>query len=325
MMYINSFLTELSKKIDTVGEQLKEFESKMDKINNVKNILTLKTLKDIDSLTGEDLVLLSKDDFLEILETFKVDNAEETLKIFFNASVALKVNQKLISDGEVDVSEKDITNYIKWLEGQVRFIKEYINDFNLNNKEYYNSLKISDSLYKKYIGYFKNNKLIKPIYNIEEFNEVIKKSGIITSDKWQLLKYVGEKNIEFQKKNEANKKEVIEYSDEEIISFVEAILIREKKLIESITDDLINTSLEMLDYDEEEIKDKGITESDITLYQKVPIVDTMNKMYLETKEMLKEELDEDAFKIEKNLKQLLSLVDSYNVIKKIESQEGLNV
>ena len=37
MMYINSFLTELSKKIDTVGEQLKDFESKMDKINNVKD------------------------------------------------------------------------------------------------------------------------------------------------------------------------------------------------------------------------------------------------------------------------------------------------
>ena len=319
MMYINSFLTELSKKIDTVGEQLKDFESKMDKINNVKNILTLKTLKDIDSLNGEDLVLLSKEEFLEILETFKFDNLEETLKIFFNASVALKVNQKLISDGEIEVNNDNVSNYIKWLDGQAKYIKEYINDFNLNNKEYYNSLKISDNLYRKYIGYFKNDKLIKPIYNIEEFNEVIKKSGIITSDKWQLLKYVGEKNIEFQKKNESNKKEVIEYSDDEIISFVESILIREKNLINNITDDLIKTSLEMLNYDEETIKKKGITDDDIVLYQKVPIVDTLNKMYIETKNMLKKELDEDAFRIEKNLKQLLELVDSYNVIKKIES------
>ena len=319
MMYINSFLTELSKKIDTVSMQLKEFESKMDKINNIKKMLTLKTLKDIDSLNGEDLVLLSKEEFLEILETFKVDNPEETLKIFFNASVALKVNQKLISDGEIEVNNDNITNYIKWLDGQVKYIKECINDFNLNNKEYYNSLKISDNLYKKYIGYFKNGKLIKPIYNIEEFNEIIKKSGIITSDKWQLLKYVGEKNIEFQKKNESNKKEVIEYSDDEIISFVESILNREKNLINNITEDLIKTSLEMLDYDEETIKEKGITDDDIVLYQKVPIVDTLNKMYIETKTMLKKELDEDAFKIEKNLKQLLELVDSYNVIKKIES------
>ena len=32
-----------------------------------------------------------------------------------------------------------------------RYIKECITDFNNNNKEYYNSLKISDNLYKKYL------------------------------------------------------------------------------------------------------------------------------------------------------------------------------
>ena len=203
MMYINSFITELSKKIDTVEEQLKDFESKMDKINEVKNMLTLKTLKDIDSLKGEDLVLLSKDEFAQILEVFKFDNPEERIKIFFNASVVIKVYQKLIGDGEIEVTNKDeVDNYIKWLNEQINIIKEYIKDFNLNNKEYYNSLKISDNLYKKYLSHFKNDKLIKPIYDIEEFNEVIKKSGIITSDKWQLLKYVGEKNLDFFKKSE---------------------------------------------------------------------------------------------------------------------------
>lgn len=321
MMYINSFITELSKKIETVQEQLKDFESKMDKINAVKSLLTLKTLKDIDSLNGEDLVLLSKEEFLEILDTFKFDDPEEKIKIFFNASVAFKVNQKLISDGEIEVNNDNdqLKSYTKWLEEQVKYIKEYIIDFNNNNKEYYNSLKISDNLYKKYINYFKNDKLIKPIYNIEEFNEVIKKSGIITSEKWQLLKYVGEKNIEFQKKNESGKKEEIEYSDDEIISFVESILNREKNLLNNINDELIKTSLEMLDYEEETIKEKNITDDEIVIYQKVPIIDTMNKMYIETKTMLKNDLDEDAFKIEKNLKQLLELVDSYNVIKKIES------
>ena len=317
-MYIKSFLTELSKKIETVSEQLKDFEGKMDKINQVKSMLTLKTLKDIDSLTGEDLVLLSKEEFLNVLESFKFDDIDEKMKIFFNASVQIKVKQRLISDGEIEVNN-DVNSYIKWLDEQVKYIKEYIDDFNQNNKEYYNSLKISDSLYKKYIEYFKNDKLIKPIYNIEEFNEVIKKSGIITSDKWQLLKYVGEKNVEFQKKNEANKNEVIEYTEEEIISFVESILNRERELIDSITEDMITESMEVLDYDEDTIQEKNITDKDIVKYQKVPILDTLNKMYHETKNMLKDEKDEYAFKIEKNLKNLNELVDSYNVIKKIES------
>lgn len=319
MMYINSFITELSKKIETVDTQLKDFESKMDRINEVKSMLTLKTLKDIDSLKGEDLVLLSKEEFAQILDAFNFNDKEEKMKIFFNASVSLKVNQKLTSDGEIEVMmSEDVNNYVKWLDEQINFIKEYLKDFNENNKEYYNSLKISDNLYKKYVSYFKNNKLVKPIYDIEEFNEVIKKSGIITSEKWQLLKYVGEKNIEFQKKSEAKREEKIEYSDKEIVSFVESILAREKNLLMSINEELINTSLSMLEYDDEKIESMNLTEEDIVRYQKVPILDAMNKMYKETKDMLKSDEDKDAIKIEKNLKDLLQLVDSYDVIKKLE-------
>jgi ABC-type lipoprotein release transport system permease subunit len=92
---------------------------------------------------------------------FKFDNPEEKIKIFFNASVAIKVNKKLISDGEVEIdNSQQLESYTKWLDEQVKYIKEYISDFNENNKEYYNSLKVSDSLYKKYIGYFKNEKLL---------------------------------------------------------------------------------------------------------------------------------------------------------------------
>lgn len=320
-MYINSFITELSKKIDTVDEQLKDFQSKMDRITDVKNMLTLKTLKDIDDLKGEDLALLDKDDFMKILDVFNFDDKEEKMKIFFNATVSIKVNQKLVSDGEINVSNKEqIESYISWLDEQIKYIKEYIKDFNNNNKEYYNSLKISNNLYKKYISYFKNDKLIKPIYDIEEFNEVLKKSGIITSEKWQILEYIGEKNIDFARKSEADKKnDIIEYSDEEILSFVESILIREKNLINNITDEIIKTSLEILDYDDEQIEKMNLTNDMLVKYQKVPILDTMNKIYKETKEMLKEDKDSDALKIEKNLKDLLELVDSYDVIKKIES------
>lgn len=320
-MYINSFITELSKKIDTVDEQLKDFQSKMDRITDVKNMLTLKTLKDIDDLKGEDLALLDKDDFMKILDVFNFDDKEEKMKIFFNATVSIKVNQKLVSDGEINVSNKEqIESYISWLDEQIKYIKEYIKDFNNNNKEYYNSLKISNNLYKKYISYFKNDKLIKPIYDIEEFNEVLKKSGIITSEKWQILEYIGEKNIDFARKSEADKKnDVIEYSDEEILSFVESILIREKNLINNITEDIIKTSLEILDYDDEQIEKMNLNNDMLVKYQKVPILDTMNKIYKETKEMLKEDKDSDALKIEKNLKDLLELVDSYDVIKKIES------
>ena len=318
-MYINSFLTELTKKIETVDLQLKDFESKIKVIDDVKNMLALKTLKNIEDLKGIDLVLLNPDEFSQILQVFKFDNLEEKINIFFNASVAIKVNQKFISDGEISIPDNNISNYLKWLDEQVKYIKEYIYDFNDNNKEYYNSLKVSDSLYKKYLGYFKNNKLIQPIYNIEEFNEVVKKSGIIMSDKWQLMKYVAEKNIDFHKKEEADNKKTIEYSDDEIINFVENILKREEALIGAINDGLVQKALKIIDAEDEEIMNMDLTDKDVVKFQKVPILDTMNKIYTETKLMLKKDLDEDALKIEKNLKNLMELVSSYDVLKKIES------
>ena len=320
MMYINSFLTELNKKIDTVDVQLKDFENKMNSINEVINMLTKKTLKDINDLEGEDLILIDKEDFSNILNTFNFDDKENKIKKFFEASVSLKVYQRLISDGEIELEKEDVvSSNIDWLNEQIKYIKEYINEFNDKNKEYYNSLKISDNLYKKYVGYFSKDKLEKPIYDIEEFNEVLKKSGIITSEKWQILKYVGEKNIEFIKKSVSNDKDNPEYSDEEIMSFVESIINREKSLINNITEELITTSLEYLDYDDEKIKSMNLTEDMIVKYQKIPILDTMYKIYRETKELLKEDKDKDAVKIEKNLKDLLQLVDSYDVIRKLES------
>ena len=42
----------------------------------------------------------------------------------------------------------------------------------------------------------------------------------------------------------------------------------------------------------------NLTEEDIVKYQKVPILDAMNKMYIETMNMLKTDEDKDAIKIE---------------------------
>ena len=81
----------------------------------------------------------------------------------------------------------------------------------------------------------------------------------------------------------------------------------------------MNHDGEVIEYEDTKLNDMNLTENDIVKYQKVPILDTMNKIYLETKEMLKTDEDKDAIRIEKNLKDLLQLVDSYDVIKKIES------
>ena len=135
-MYINSFINELSKKIETVEMQLNVFENKVNKISEVINMITLKTLKDIDDLVGRDLVLLSKEEFALVMDAFKFDEQEEKIKIFFNASVAIKVNQKLLSDGEIIVNnDEQIESFVRWLDEQARYIREYIHEFNENNNK----------------------------------------------------------------------------------------------------------------------------------------------------------------------------------------------
>ena len=148
---------------------------------------------------------------------------------------------------------------------------------------------------------------------------MIKKTGIITSEKWQLLKYVGEKNIEFHKNEEVNQKEEkIEYTDAEIFSFVDEILKREEELIKIIDEEVLEQALEIMDAEEETIATLNLSSEDVTKFQKIPILDTMKKLYNDTKILVKDEKDEDARKIEKNMKDLLELVHSYDVIKKIE-------
>ena len=315
-MFVKSFVTELSKKIETVDMQLKEFENKMEKVNSITSLLTLKTLKEIDSLKKEDLVYLEEEDYKKILDVLNIEDIDNKIKEFLNKKNIILEYQKQISGEQIDINLKEVDKALDYFEHELNYIKEYINDFNDNNKEYYNSLKTSDNLYKKYLEYFKNNKLIKPIYNIEEFNEVIKKSGIITSEKWQLLKYIAQRNLEFKKNS--NDKENIEYSDNEIIAFAEEIIKNEESLLKEITPEKVVEALNILEEDESKIKET-FKEEDVVKYQKIPIVDTINKILKETKELLKKEKDEDATKIEKNLKELLELVDSYNVIKKIES------
>ena len=315
-MYINSFLSELNKKIETVEQQLNVFKKNITKIDDIKNFITIKTLKTIEELEGKDLALLTKDEFANILNVFEFNDIEDKLERF--EKIKIKVNRLEESlDNDKIVKDIEIQNDITWLDRQAQYIKEFVKDFNSSNEDYYNSLKKSDLLYKKYIKYFKNDELIKPIYNIDEFDEVIKKCGLISSEKWQLMKYIGVRNMELEKKQ--NNEERPEYSDEEILSFVENVLSRESKLIKSINEKSLNEALDILDYDEDKLNSMNLNSKSLVRYQKIPIVDALNKLYNETKTMLNDEQDEDAKKIENNFKDMLELVESYDVIKKIES------
>lgn len=196
MIVVKTFVSELHKKIDFLQIQIKQFEDKVNKVNDIINILKKQTLKDVLYINGDDLALISLEDFGKIIEVVNYNNPEECLKNFEYYSGISKNFTELILEGKVDQNlelKKDEAQH--WLDEQANHIKEFVLEFKESNESYLDSLKMADDLYQKYLKYFKDDELIIPLTNLEEFNDVLKKSGLIMSEKWQLLKYIAQRNL----------------------------------------------------------------------------------------------------------------------------------
>ncbi len=304
MIVVKTFVSELHKKYSFLQEQINQFEEKVNVVNELIDLIKKTTLKDIKNINGEDLALLSESDFKKIIEVCNLDNA--CLEKFVDYAVTDNLYAKVLLDGNAN---EDLTKKAeeakKWLDEQAKHIVEIITEFKNSNESYLNNLKQSDNLYKKYISYFDNEELIKPLNNIEEFNDVLKKSGLIMSEKWQLLKYIAKKNIDF--------KENLTESD--LMEKIKQLLEQEKDLLEGINEEKINFCISLIDMPEEKVKQLNVSNEELIKYQKIPILNNIKLLYEETIELMNHEGNEKQ--IEKNKKELKAFKDSYDFFKNL--------
>lgn len=306
MIVIKTFVSELSKKIEMLHAQIDIFEKKVSQVKSIEEIIEKSTLKNVSNINGDDLALISEENYKKITEIVHFNDNEDNINKFIMHAVTNKLYAKLLLDGKVDeelVERSEIAK--KWLEEQANHIKEFIVEFKLSNENYLNSLKQSDNLYQKYLSYFENEELIIPITDLDEFNDVLKKCGLIMSEKWQLLKYIAQRNISLARK----------INNKDILDEIKILLNKEGSLLQNITAEQLDFCISLIDMDESKIKKLNLSDADLIKYQKIPILHNIKVLYEETLEMIKN--GEDIKKIEQNKRELKSFKDSFDFFKKI--------
>lgn len=309
MVFVKTFVSELSKKIEMLQAQILQFEEKVSIVSEVTDLISKITLKDIADINGDDLALLSDVDFKKVIDIVHVDNEQDCLNTFINYAVINKLYAKFLLDGNVDKElENNAKEANKWLDEQATIIKEFILEFKESNESYLNSLKQSDFLYKKYMNYFDDGELVKPISNIEEFNDVLKKSGLIMNEKWQLLKYIAKRNIDLS----------VQDDDLDLMSDVDELLKEDGNLLEGISEDKLNFYISLIDMSEEDIKKLNLSNDELIKYQKIPILNSIKELYEEIQDLVKQNNSANEKQIEKKKKELMSFKNSYDFFKNLK-------
>ena len=292
-MVVKTFVSELKKKIEMLHSQIAIFEEKVFQVRALEEMINKSTLKEITDINGDDLALISEENYKKITEIITFNDNENNLNNFIMHAVTSKLYAKLLLDGKIDDELISRYNTAKeWLDRQANYL---------------NSLKLSDDLYQKYLGYFENDELIKPLLNISEFNDVLKKSGLITSEKWQILKYIAQKNISLS----SNVKKT------DLMSDVEKMLREDGNILENLTTEQLDFCVSLIDMSENDLKKLNLTNEDLLKYQKIPILYNIKSLYEKTKDLINANSQDNKKQIEKNKKELLDFKNSYEFFKKI--------
>jgi len=306
MIVVKTFVSELSKKVEMLKSQLTVFEEKVFQVKLIEEIIEKATLKQVNEINGEDLALISENDFKKIIDIIHFNDNDETLSKFIEHVVTDRLYAKLLLDGKVDNDLEEKTELAKtWLENYANHIKEFVTEFKLSNESYFNSLKQSDFLYKKYLSYFENDELIRSIDNIDEFNDVLKKSGLIMSEKWQLLKYIIGRNVSLNKKG----------IHDNVLEDIKKFLDKEKYLLDDVTSEQLDFCISLIDMEEHKLKSLNLSNEDLIKYQRIPILHNINLLYEETLVLIKE--NKNNKKVEQNKKDLIDFKNSYLFFDKI--------
>lgn len=308
MIVVKTFVSELSKKVEMLHNQIEVFEEKVSQVKSLEEMIKKSTLKEIGEINGDDLSLISEENYKKITEIVNFNDNEDNLNKFISRAVNNKLYAKLLLDGKVDDEISAKRNEAKeWLDKQANYIKEFIIEFKTSNENYLNNLKLSDDLYQKYLTYFENNELTEQLLNITEFNDVLKKSGLIMSEKWQLLKYIAQKNISLGRNNK----------NTSLMSEIKNLLDEEGKILDGISEEQLDFCISLIDMPENDVKKLNLSNDVLIKYQKIPILYNIKLLYEDTLNLIENNSDDDRKKVETNKKELLEFKTSYDFFKKI--------
>lgn len=204
---IQTFLNELQKRIDAVSSQVIDFESEKNSILSIDNILFKYSL-DKDNISGEDLLILSDEDLKEILKIkYKDEELDNILELFkINASVVKMYLELKNKYGDIDNASqfREASNFINRI---AREVSSDLSRFIERNKAYIEATKKSVEIPKKYLEIFSGNKLNEPIFDLDEFNNLVDNIGLSIEERAAIKKFVGQSNYTIVTKTKSKEEE----------------------------------------------------------------------------------------------------------------------
>lgn len=169
MSVISSFLDILNKSMETAVDPINSIELRKNDVLEIENIL-FGYNKVIDE---KNILEMPSDVVKKILELYNKNSAEDLYNTYeINKKIILSF-QEIARKYDKNLEASQYDSALKWFKDITSDIMAYINNFQDDNEDYITNLKKKAEFPKKYLSYFKGDKLASPILDYKEFNEYI--------------------------------------------------------------------------------------------------------------------------------------------------------
>ncbi|MDD2504856.1 MAG: hypothetical protein PHF21_01120, partial [Bacilli bacterium] len=147
-----------------------------------------------DNFSGKELINITIQDFSKIMEIMGEQNIAELTEKFSESIEIIKLYKSVIKNTQEIEETPQYDDCLVWLNKIAEVIFKHINTFEKEQIEHIKILENSANSLREVADLFKAGKLIKPIYNMAEFHDLLNKSGFDLSTKVAIKKAIGQNN-----------------------------------------------------------------------------------------------------------------------------------
>lgn len=308
---LDKFLNELQSKILSFENPINDYEEKHNELMEIQNILYKYEVLN-NEITLEKILVFSEEDIKTIIDIVLKERSGSFFRAFLLYKPLIESFDKLKDKYGENFEAPQYKEALRWLNELLNKINNYINSFETLNKDYIANLKEESVLYRKYYNMFNGEKLIVPVDNFDEFNNLLNLLNLNEEEQGQVKMIIGMENIRLFTNSNSQEEIIVEEIKDNIKKEKEVkenMFVLEAKKIISSEQELINST----NNDEfEKYLAHSISSDDENLvkYQIVSVLLALHE------ELLKYDNFKDDEKIAANIMEnVKEYIDAYKVLK----------
>ncbi|MDD2409639.1 MAG: hypothetical protein PHD03_02855 [Bacilli bacterium] len=193
MKPIQTLLDELTKRITTTTSLIVELERNKNAVLAIENILFKYDIT-ADALKIDNIVKINDQDYSNILEEMGEEDILTLTENFSKNKEIIKLYQEITSTHGNVAEAPQYNKAIEEIKKITFQISNYLTQFKNEQKGHISSLEEVLESYNKYANKFKIGELIEPIFDMNDFNDMLNKCGLDLTTKSAIKKEVGKLN-----------------------------------------------------------------------------------------------------------------------------------